>query len=89
MYLRVDIGKVPPVVELCEQEDFTAFKVCVAAPSHAWVEPAELTAVAGRLDDAAWQRRLDDMISHARTNGWLDDRGRIRAHLELDRSGET
>jgi hypothetical protein len=88
VYLRVDVGQVPPVVELRDHEDFTTFKVCVQAPPHAWVEPAALTQVAGRTGDAAWQRKLADMVSYAQTRGWLDDHGRVRAHLEISQIAE-
>jgi SOS response regulatory protein OraA/RecX len=33
-------------------------------------------------DPADWRRRLDEMIKVAARHGWLDDAGRIRAHVE-------
>lgn len=82
MYLRIDTGTTPPLVEVVEPEDFTSFKVVVVTASHSWVDPADLTALAGRSDDADWQQKLAGMISYAGTKGWLDEQGRIRAHVE-------
>ena len=84
MYLRIDTRTVPPRVEVCEPEDFTAFKVVVVTATHSWVNPADLSALAGRAGDDEWQRKLAAMIGYAESKGWTDEAGRIRAHVELD-----
>lgn len=82
MYLRVDTRATPPLVEVVEPDDFSAFKVVIVTSSHSWVEPNELAALAGRADDPDWQRQLAGMMSYAQSKGWLDEQGRIRAHVE-------
>lgn len=82
MYLRIDPSTTPPLVEVVEPEDFTAFKVVVVTTAHSWVNPADLTALAGRADDPDWQQKLAGMVSYAGSKGWLDEQGRIRAHVE-------
>lgn len=82
MYLRIDSRTTPPLVEVVEPEDFTSFKVVVVTASHSWVDPADLTALAGRAGDPEWQQKLAGMVSYAESKGWLDGQGRIRAHVE-------
>lgn len=82
MYLRIDSRTIPPLVEVVEPEDFTSFTVVVVRPSHSWVDPADLTALAGRTEDPEWQQKLAGMVTYADSQGWLDERGRIRAHVE-------
>lgn len=82
MYLRIDPRTIPPLVEVVEPEDFTSFTVVVVRPSHSWVDPADLTALAGRTEDPEWQQKLAGMVTYADSQGWLDKRGRIRAHVE-------
>lgn len=82
MYLRIDPRTIPPLVEVVEPEDFTSFTVVVVRPSHSWVDPADLTALAGRTEDPEWQQKLAGMVTYADSQGWLDERGRIRAHVE-------
>lgn len=84
MYLRIDTGTTPPHVEVCEPEDFTAFKVVVVTAPHSWVDPGDLTALAGRGGDPEWQQKLAGMIGYAQSKGWTDDAGRIRAHIEIE-----
>ncbi|MPY55668.1 hypothetical protein [Streptomyces spongiae] len=82
MYLRVDTRRVPPTVEMCEQEDLTAFKVVLVTSTHTWVKPDTLTNLAGRAEDDAWQDKLAEMIAYAERKGWTDEQGRVRAHVE-------
>lgn len=84
MYIRVDPSQVPPTVEVREQDDFSRFSLLVAIPSHAWVDPGELIELAGRSDDAAWQEKLAGMLAFARSKGWFDDQGRVRAHVTVE-----
>ena len=83
MYLHIDPTEVPPAVEVREPDDFTAFKVVVEVPEHAWVAPDVLTALAGRGDDDAWRQNLAGMLAYAASKGWCDDAGRVRAHVEV------
>jgi hypothetical protein len=82
MILRVDTQTTPPLVEVAEADDFTSFKVVVRTPSHSWVDPTDLAALAGRTDDPDWQQKLAGMVAYAGSKGWLDEQGRIRAHVE-------
>ena len=83
MYLRVDTTSTPPSVEVVEPDDFTSFKVVVVTPSHSWVDPAGLAALAGRAGDPEWEHNLAGMVGYAESKGWLDEQGRIRAHVEV------
>ena len=50
--------------------------------AHLFVEPDWLRRQAGSLaDDPEWQRNFAGMVEFARSKGWLDDQGRIRAHV--------
>lgn len=82
MFLHIDTSTTPPLIEVVDPDDFTAFKVVVATASHSWVSPDDLTELAGRADDPDWQRKLAGMITYADSKGWLDEHGRIRAHVE-------
>lgn len=84
MYLRIDTRVIPPLVEVIEPDDFTSFKVVVRTSSHSWVDPGGLAALAGRAGDIEWQEQLAGMVAYAGTKGWLDDEGRIRAHVEVE-----
>ncbi len=83
MYLHIDPTEVPPAVAVREPDDFTAFKVVVEVPEHAWIVPDVLTALAGRGDDDAWRQNLAGMLAYAASKGWCDDAGRVRAHVEV------
>ncbi|WP_375387584.1 hypothetical protein [uncultured Amnibacterium sp.] len=46
---------------------------------HVWIEPEVL-----RLDgDAERIRAIDGMLAYAAGRGWVDDAGRVRAHLAV------
>ena len=47
--------------------------------SHAWISEAWVRAQGG---DAAWQKDFDAVIVYAKSKSWVDDHGRIRAHVE-------
>jgi hypothetical protein len=52
---------------------------------HIYIEPAALTSLAGGLGySAQWQASLLAMIGFAAKSGWVDDAGRVRAHVERD-----
>jgi hypothetical protein len=48
-----------------------------------WIDPALLTELAGERDEA-WAQKFADMVAFAAGKGWVDDRGRLRAHIEVD-----
>ncbi len=89
--------KIPPdgPATLEDPDNFKAFKVIThaAAPAsayatigrldgdHVWVNPGWLK-TNGRGDDANWLAGLDKMLNYAKTAGWLDDTGAVRAHIE-------
>ena len=50
-------------------------------PPHLWVDAGEVRAL-GRPEDPEWCRQLDQMVDFARSKGWLDQDGAIRAHCE-------
>jgi hypothetical protein len=83
--VRVDVSQVPPVVEVREAGDLSRFSVAVVAPSHAWVRPEVLAELSGREGDEAWQEELAGMVRFADSQGWVDDAGRVRAHVEVER----
>jgi hypothetical protein len=84
VYLHVDAGQVPPAVELRDPDDFTSLKAVVVTLPHLWFDEAVLTKLADRAGDEDWQAQLARMFAFAGTKGWLDDRGRVRAHVELE-----
>ncbi|MGV9914683.1 hypothetical protein ACWEWD_20565 [Streptomyces tendae] len=50
---------------------------------HVHVPVEVLTELAGdRADDLQWRSGLDGMTAYARSKGWLDAHGGIRAHIE-------
>jgi hypothetical protein len=49
---------------------------------HVFVEPARLRQLAGdRAADPEWLAGLEKMTAFAAEHGWVDDAGRIRAHV--------
>lgn len=67
---------------LVEPEVFTSFDVQIDVPTHLWLHPDDIAALAGELgQDAAWRQKLTGMARYAATQGWTDDEGRIRAHV--------
>ena len=89
MQIRIDVGHVPPLVEVGEPEDFSRFGVVVTLPSHAWIDPDVLAALAGRSADPAWREELAGMVRYAGSKGWLDAQGRIRAHVDVTAPGQA
>lgn len=84
--------------EVCEVDDLQRLQVSVRGPAdpsavgaalgrlgrvegeHAWLAIDELRAAGP--DQAEWRTRFDAMIDYARSKGWTDGRGGVRAHLE-------
>ena len=49
---------------------------------HVYVEPDAVKALAGeRASDPQWLEQFDGMVDYARSKGWSDADGGIRAHL--------
>lgn len=86
MIVRVDVGAIPPVVEVLEPENLTELKTVVAVGDHTWIQPDVL-----RPPDA--DPALDDglaaMIRYADQHGWVDESGRVRAHVEIEHPGSS
>jgi len=75
-------------------DNFKAFKVVsAAAPAsayatigrldgdHVWVNQTWLK-TNGRPNDETWLTGLEKMLNYAKTAGWLDETGAVRAHNE-------
>lgn len=84
MYLLVDTSVMPPSVELCEPDGFSSFRVAVTTASHVWIDPGLLSGLMGDTADDAWEQKLAGMVAYAAGKGWLDDQGRLRAHIEIN-----
>ena len=51
---------------------------------HAWIEQDVLRTLAeGQVADD-WDDRFDAMVTYATGNGWVDEEGRVRAHVEWE-----
>ena len=49
---------------------------------HVYVEPSGLIALAGaQSNEEMWMRDFEAMVVYARSKGWLDEAGRLRAHI--------
>lgn len=85
MRLVVDTTTFPPAVLLEDPEDFTSLKAVVRTSDHTWVTPTTIAELAGEgAQSPAWQENLAAMVAFADRHDWLDDDGRIRAHVEVE-----
>jgi hypothetical protein len=50
---------------------------------HAFLTPDAIRTLAGTAADEEWEQGFAAMVAYATGKGWIDERGRIRAHLEL------
>ncbi|MBB4256362.1 MULTISPECIES: hypothetical protein [unclassified Bradyrhizobium] len=90
------------IVRLTEPFDFRNFKLALHADANsetqgwkgitllddrdALVSIDLVPTLAGRPDDASWDRRYAEMVAKARQHGWIDaERQAIRAHIERAR----
>ncbi len=94
MYIQVDQSG---PVTLADADNFRAFSVVcngnrenVGAAlagygtvdgEHAWLEADAVKSLAGDVGEQ-WHTDFDNMISYARSKGWTDESGRVRAHIE-------
>lgn len=52
------------------------------ADEHVWIDAEPLRSAASALTTAPdWHDGFDRMLEYARSKGWLDDAGAIRAHV--------
>lgn len=57
-----------------------------AGSDHVYVDPARIVNLAGdRGRDPDWLASFEAMVRFAGEHGWLDGRGRVRAHLVRER----
>jgi hypothetical protein len=94
MYIVVDRAG----VALVDGENFRTFAVVVEGGEvdlggalerfgvvdgeHVWLDPEAVKRLAGDGAGPEWPARFDAMIEFARSKGWVDDAGRVRAHVE-------
>ena len=52
--------------------------------SHGFVDPSLVESLASGAVGSDWHARFGAMVEYARTHGWLDERGWIRAHTAWD-----
>jgi len=51
--------------------------------NHAFIEPAWIRKqVGGLAEDSQWSSGFEAMIAFATQKGWIDEKGRIRGHVE-------
>jgi hypothetical protein len=67
--------RLPAVVEA-----LSGLGVVDADGAHAVLDGAELKRLANAGD--GWTADFDAMVEYARSKGWTDEQGRVRAHLE-------
>jgi len=83
MYVRVDLGSIPPVIALYEADDLTSLKVIVRNVDTTYLSADTLRELAGSLaSDPGWQEGFANMLDYARLHGWVRDDGAVRAHVE-------
>jgi hypothetical protein len=59
------------------------YGVLDGAGEHAFLEADALPRLAGDLAaDPDWRSRYEAMLAFAGSQGWVDDQGRVRAHVE-------
>jgi hypothetical protein len=81
--VRVDLGSVPPVVEVLDPDDLGSLKAVIAVPQHTWIDQDLLRAGASEAGPGPAEEKFSAMVDYAARHGWVDDRGRLRAHLEI------
>ena len=56
---------------------------------HVRLSPSVLRFLSSHAGSAEWEAKFDAMISYAASKGWLDEQGRVRAHLTFRESDEA
>jgi hypothetical protein len=54
---------------------------------HAMLDAGAVRRLAGATTGDAWTADFDTMVEYARSKGWTDEQGRVRAHLEWRTDG--
>ncbi|MEQ5869067.1 flavin reductase family protein [Sagittula sp. NFXS13] len=49
---------------------------------HVWVRPDAVRALTLLSGDGSWAEKFDEMMTYAARNGWTDETGRFRAHID-------
>jgi hypothetical protein len=62
--------------------DLARLGAVAADGEHVFVAPDTVRALAGDAANPDWHERFAAMVGYAGSRGWLDDAGRIRAHVE-------
>lgn len=58
--------------------------------AHLWVDPQNLRQLAGAwANDDEWNTRFEAMVTYARTKGWTNTHGMIRAHLTVEETDQA
>lgn len=56
---------------------------------HAYIRVDALRTLAGEsARNADWRTAFDDMIAYARSHGWVDQGGAVRAHIDMEVSSD-
>jgi flavin reductase (DIM6/NTAB) family NADH-FMN oxidoreductase RutF len=50
--------------------------------AHVWVRPDAIRAISPLAGQPEWEARFAEMLGFAGRHGWVDEKGRVRAHLE-------
>jgi hypothetical protein len=61
--------------------------VVEADGGHAMLDAGAVRLLAGATAGDAWTAGFDTMVEYARSKGWTDEHGRVRAHLEWRTDG--
>ncbi|MDO8251289.1 MAG: glucose 1-dehydrogenase [Rhodoferax sp.] len=56
---------------------------------HVRLSPSVLRFLSSDAGSAEWDAKFDAMISYAASKGWLDEQGRVRAHLTFGEASEA
>jgi hypothetical protein len=64
------------------EADLTRLGAVADNGEHVFVAPDTVRALAGEAVTPEWEERFAGMVGYAASKGWLDEVGRIRAHVE-------
>ena len=53
-----------------------------AEGAHVFLDAEAVKGLAGKLATPEWVTQFEGMIEFARSKGWVDEAGRVRAHVE-------
>lgn len=57
--------------------------------NHVWLSPSVLRFLSSEAGSAEWDAKFDGMIRYAASKGWLDEQGRVRAHLTFGEASKA